>query len=350
MSVTLIVGTEKGAFFCRSNEDRTAWQVDGPEFKGWKVTASVRTASGRTLVGTASRVYGASLHESEDRKEWRQIENGPAYAEGGDKKLNQIWTLAAAGERLYAGVDTAGLFYSEDDGETWQAVPGLNDHPTSKSWFPGAGGLCAHVVLTDPKNPARIWCGISAVGCWRSDDGGESWEPKNAGVKKVIEDKEFDGIGFCIHGLAQDLDDADTMWRQDHTGMYRTRDGGDSWQESGEGLASWFGFPVVIDPTTKHLFAFPMESDEYRMPVEGRFRIYRSTNGGDSWEERAEWLPAQPTYAGVLRGALAVDGLGGVYAGSSAGGVYVSRDCGDPWRQLPCTLPRVLSVEAYPDG
>ncbi|MHC4549872.1 MAG: WD40/YVTN/BNR-like repeat-containing protein [Planctomycetota bacterium] len=352
MAVTLVVGTDRGAFICRSDAARTSWQVDGPHFKGWKVTASARTRSGRYLVATASRVYGAALHVSDDFERWHQVEQGPAYPEGGGKKLHQFWTLKAAGKRTYAGADTAGLFLTEDEGETWHPLPGLNDHPTSRSWYPGAGGLCAHVVLVDPRNPARVWCGISAVGAWRSEDHGETWHAKNEGVRYTMEDEEFKEIGFCIHGLAADPGDADRIWRQDHTGMYRTRDGGDTWEPCGHGLASPFGFPIAIDPATKRLFAFPLESDEYRMPVDGRFRIYRSTSGGDAWEEAAEGLPSGPTYAGVLRGAMAVDGLqpGGIYAGSTAGVVYASADGGDRWEPLPWTLPRILSVEAYADG
>ena len=86
MSVVLFVGTEKGAWVCRS-EDRKTWQVDGPLFKGWKVTCSGRTPGGKYLAGTASRIYGAALQISDDLKEWRQIESGPAYPEGGDRKL-----------------------------------------------------------------------------------------------------------------------------------------------------------------------------------------------------------------------------------------------------------------------
>jgi photosystem II stability/assembly factor-like uncharacterized protein len=349
MPVTLIVGTGKGAFICRS-KDRATWEIDGPQLKGWKTTASTRTASGRWLVATTSQVYGAALHKSGDLQAWEQIESGPAYPEGGKKKLHQIWTLTSAGDRVYAGVDTAGLFYSDDDGDSWYPVPALNDHPTSKSWFPGAGGLCAHCVLVDPKNEARIWVGISAVGVWRSDDGGDTWHAKNDGIDHVIEDKEFKEIGFCIHGLAADPDDADTIWRQDHTGMFVTRNGGDTWEPSGEGLVSWFGFPVACDPVTRNLFAFPMESDEFRMPKDGVFHVYRSTDGGKSWHPRTAGLPEIPTYAGVLRAAMAVDGQGGVYFGSTAGKVYASTDGGDTWQALPHTLPRVLSVEAYPDG
>ena len=165
----------------------------------------------------------------------------------------------------------------------------------------------------------------------------------------MIEDKEVTEIGYCVHGLAQDPDDADILFRQEHTGMYRSRNAGDTWERIENGLPSWFGFPIAIDRRTKSLFSFPMESDEYRMPVGGRFAVYRSRNGGDSWEALTKGLPREPSYAGVLRGALAVDTLdpAGVYVGSTAGDIFVSADGGEAWQRLPVRLPRVLSVATY---
>ena len=349
MRVVTLIGTEKGAFLCRSNGDRRNWTIEGPIFKGWRVTASARTPGGRYLLATASQVYGPALHVSTDLENWKQIERGPAYPEGSDRKLNQIWTLTCTPERHYAGVDVAGLFASADDGESWEPVPGLNDHPTRESWFPGGGGLCAHVVLVDPRKPERIWCGISAVGVWRSDDGGVTWQAKNQGVRCVIEDEKIPEIGYCVHGLVQDPDDADVIYRQDHAGMYRSRNAGDTWEKIEDGLPSWFGFPIAIDRRTKTLFSVPMESDEYRMPVDGRFAVYCSRNGGDSWEPLTDGLPQERNYAGVLRGALAVDTLdpAGVAVGSTQGDVFVSADGGAAWQRLPCRLPRVLTVETY---
>ena len=348
MAVVVIVGTQKGAWILRSG-DRRSWRVEGPIFKGWKATCSARTPGGRYLVGTASRVYGAALHKSDDLKEWRQIEHGPAYPEGGERKLSQIWTLKTTPGRQYAGVERAGVFFSDDEGESWHPFSALNDHETSDSWFPGAGGLCAHSLLVDPNDADRLWCGISAVGVWRSDDGGDSWHPKNEGVRVVIEDKSYSDIGFCVHSLAQDPDDGNLIYRQDHSGMYLSTDGGDTWEPRMEGLASGFGFPVAMDPRTRSLFAVPLESDEYRMPIEGRFRVYRSTDGAASWHPLGEGLPSTPTYAPVLRGAMAVDGLdpGGVYVGSTSGNVYATADGGESWQPLPLQLPRILSVEAY---
>ncbi|HYR63416.1 MAG TPA: exo-alpha-sialidase [Actinomycetota bacterium] len=349
MRVAVLIGTEKGAFVATSDAARRQWQVEGPLFKGWKVTASARSPSGRYLVATASFVYGPALHVGDDLSGLAQVEDGPAYPEGGDLKLSQIWTINAGASRHYAGVDQAGLFFSDDDGQSWQPVPGLNDHPTRKGWLPGAGGLCAHAVLVDPANAERIWCGISAVGVFRSDDGGATWVPKNEGVDQVVPDPNFPDIGRCVHGLAPDSEHADTIFRQDHSGMYRTYDGGDHWERNEAGLSSGFGFPIAMDPLTSALYAVPIESGEYRMPVGGAFRPHRSTNGGDSWEPLGNGLPPPPYEAGVLRGAMAVDGLdpGGVYLGTAAGDLFVSADGGDSWQGLPCTLPRILSVEVY---
>jgi hypothetical protein len=349
MRLVTLVGTEKGGFVCTSNGHRRAWTIEGPLFKGWRVTATARTPSGRYLLATASHVYGPALHTSHDLKNWSQIERRPAYPEGGERRLNQIWTILCTPEGHYAGVDVAGLFTSEDDGVSWHPVTALNDHPTRSSWFPGAGGLCAHAVLVDRRRPERIWCGISAVGVWRSDDGGASWQTKNRGIRCAIEDRDTAEIGYCVHGLAQDPDDAEILYRQEHTGMYRSRDGGDSWERIENGLPSWFGFPIAVDPRSKALYSFPLESDEYRTPVGGRFVIYRSRDAGDSWEPLTEGLPSEPTYTSVLRGALAVDALepAGIYVGSTGGDVFLSGDGGQTWQRLAVRLPRVLSVAAY---
>ena len=180
--IKILVGTIKGAFVLRSKEDRDDWSIDGPYLKGWKVTAARRGLDGDYLLGTASFVYGPAVQRSQNLVDWKPAEASPHYTEESGFKLEQIWTFGRAGDRLLAGVDQAGMFESEDGGNSWRLVEGLSGHETREKWFPGFGGLCLHSILSDPANPARLWCGISAVGVFRSDDGGASWTPKNEGV------------------------------------------------------------------------------------------------------------------------------------------------------------------------
>jgi photosystem II stability/assembly factor-like uncharacterized protein len=318
MSLVIVIGTAKGGFLLRSDANRQRWNIEGPLFKGWKVTSAARLPGGDFLLATASDVYGCAIHKSRDLAQWRQISDGPRYAAGSKRELSQVWKLVAHNDISYAGVSDAGLFRSDDQGESWTPVPGLNEHRTRNAWAPGAGGLCAHAILVDRAHPQRLWCGISAVGVMRSDDGGQTWQGKNSGVPVALQDKEFDEIGFCVHGLAQDPHDANVIYRQDHLGVFRTTDGGDHWERIQNGLESGFGFPMVLDARTRSLYIVPLESDEYRIPSAGRFRVFRSTNGGDSWEPLMRGLPQQNAYFGVLRGALDVDNLDpcGVYVGN----------------------------------
>jgi photosystem II stability/assembly factor-like uncharacterized protein len=351
MGVLGIVGTDKAGFLIRSDRGRDDWRIEGPIFKGWKVTASTRDKAGRYIVATASEVYGPAVHVSEDLETWRQVEKGPAWPKDVQRKMKQIWTLAAGPDRLYAGVDEAGLFTSDDGGESWQPVVGFNEHATRSAWFPGAGGLCAHAVLVDPRDPNRVWCGVSAVGVFRSDDGGTTWDLKNEGIPAVVEDKEHRNLGRCVHGLVADPDNANLIYRREHNGMFRSNDGGETWQRNEKGLASWFGFPIAMDRATRALFTVALESDEYRMPADGALRVCRSRDGGDSWECLTNGLPQNNAYMGVLRGAMDVDNLDpcGVYFGTTAGTVHISTDGGDSWVQLPCNLPRILSVSVFAD-
>ncbi|HKZ29593.1 MAG TPA: exo-alpha-sialidase [Acidimicrobiia bacterium] len=344
MGVTVAVGTEKGAYLLRSDGARGDWDLEGPLFKGWKVTTFGEAGDGTYLFATGSNWFGAALHRSSDLKEWTQIVDGPTWPEGGDRKLTQIWTLTRAGDTLYAGVDEAGLFRSEDHGDTWQPVDELNEHPTRSAWQPGLGGLAAHRVVVDEGDPDRIWVAISAVGVFRSDDGGASWVAKNRGVQRTVDAEDFEDIGYCVHCIVQDPTDVNRLYRQEHRGVFRTDDGGDTWERIEEGLPAGFGFPISLDQVTGRLFVVPLESDENRLPVEGAFRVYRSDNRGDSWHISGAGHPDAATFTAVLRGAMDADQQKGIYLGTTAGKVIATADAGEAWTTLPWTLPRILSV------
>ena len=346
MSVAVLIGTDKGAFILKSQDaTRTTWELTGPVFRGWKVSAAARAANGQFIAATTSYVYGSLLHVSDDLEHWTAVEAGPRYAPG--RKLEQIWTIAPVTGGLYAGVSEAGLFHAVDPAGPWEPVAGLNEHPSRDAWQPGLGGLCAHVVLEHPQDSQQRWCGISAVGVFRSDDGGRTWHPKNQGIPRAAEDPAFPEIGTCVHGLA--ITESGLLYRQDHRGLFRSSDGADSWQQIEEGIPSGFGFAIRVDPASGDAFAFPLQSDEYRMVPEGAMAVYRTQDDGCSWVPLRRGLPQHNAWTSVLRGAMDVDGQSpcGVYFGTTSGTVHLSSDGGETWQNISGILPRILCVKAF---
>jgi len=369
MRVALVVGTKKGAAIFVSDAARQSWKRDFA-LRGWSVTASARDAEGRYYAAIANDVFGPAVMVSDDLNEWRQLESAPRYQPGekgnlehirivgaadftgrykdGARLIDQIWTLHYAHGTLYAGVSEAGLFASRDRGESWQPIDGFNNHPSRDSWVPGFGGLGAHTILTDANDPNRIWVGVSAAGLFRTDDGGKTWNPKNKGVNATT--------GQCVHHVAHDPENANVLFRQEHRGVHRSDDGGDTWHviedglpvcELSDGHRCSFGFPIVFDRKSKQAFVVPLEGDNFRMPRDGQLAVY-TTPDGTNWRPLTNGLPAH-SYAAVLRGAMAADqqSPGGIYFGSSSGSVYATNDLGQSWREIANGLPRIQSVEAY---
>lgn len=126
---------------------------------------------------------------------------GLSYGDDGPA-IRSIWSLAASGSALFAGVEPAGLFRSEDGGTTWAHVEGLTNHPTRETWQPGAGGLILHTIVPHPTDLARTWIGISAVGVFETRDGGLSWGPRNRGVRADFMPDPHPITGQCVHKFA----------------------------------------------------------------------------------------------------------------------------------------------------
>jgi photosystem II stability/assembly factor-like uncharacterized protein len=338
----IAVGTEKGAYLL---EDSTgSWSVTGPLFPGWKVSAFGDAPDGTHLAAVGSNWFGVGIHRSNDLENWEQIDSPPQWAESSEREMEQIWTFHTHGDMVLAGVAHAGLFTSSDGGLTWSGVKGLNEHRTREDWQPGLGGLCAHRVMVDGETQ---WVAISAVGVFRSDDGGKTWEPKNDGVEPVglPEDAPRPEVGYCVHCIAHDARDKSRIWRQDHSGVYRTKDGGDNWVRIENGLPANFGFVMWRDDGTGRLFTIPLEADSNRVPVDGRLRAYISDDDGDSWEVAGSGWSEAPQYTGVLRGAFDGDGDGVFSCGTTGGKLWLTRDNGDSWQELSSAFPRIGAVK-----
>jgi hypothetical protein len=250
---------------------------------------------------------------------------------------------------VWAGVEDAALFRSTDGGSSWHEMAGMRTQPSAPTWAPGAGGLCLHTLLIDPSNEDRMFGAVSAAGVFRSDDRGESWRPINKGLVSPWELPQPEAeTGHCVHNLAMHPDRPDVLFMQKHWDVNRSDDGGETWYEVSGDLPTDFGFPIEVnahEPET--IYVVPITSDSEHFPPDGRLRVYRSRVGGNEWEPLTKGLPQENCYVNVLRDAMCVDHLDpcGIYFGTTGGQVYGSADGGDSWEPIVRDLPAVLSVE-----
>lgn len=363
--VRVLVGTAKGAFVLTSDEARTNWHIDGPHFAGWEVyhLAGSPADPDRIWAAPCTGWHGQVIQRSDDGGQtWQTVGNDFSYAtptgthqwyDGTPRpwEFSRVWHLAPSAtnpEVLYAGVQDAALFRSDDGGEKWSELSGLREHESGAQWAPGAGGMGVHTILVNPHNPAHITVAISAAGVFRTEDGGLSWRPVNKGLLSDGIPSPAAEVGHCVHNLAMHPSNPDTIYMQKHWDVMRTDDGGENWAEVSGNLPSDFGFPIAVhahEPAT--VYVVPITSDLYHYPPEGKLRVYRSRSGGTEWEALTTGLPQQHCYVNVLRDAMAVDSLDscGIYFGTTGGQVYCSADSGDTWTAIAHDLPRVMSVE-----
>jgi photosystem II stability/assembly factor-like uncharacterized protein len=135
------------------------------------------------------------------------------------------------------------------------------------------------------------------------------------------------------------------LFQQNHCGVYRSDDRGDSWVDISEGLPSRFGFPMAIHPHT--VCVVPLTSDDQRFVPDGQIAVWRSQDDGQTWQRLTDGLP-DPAWLTILQENLATDTCdpAGVYIGTTTGQLFYSRDEGERWETLADYLPPVLSVSA----
>lgn len=266
-------------------------------------------------------------------------------------EFKRIWHLEPSlsdPETVYAGAQDAALFRTSDGGNSWLELTGLRTHESAPQWSPGAAGMGLHTIIEDHVNTGRMYVAISAAGVFRSDDAGESWQVKNKNLTSNFLPDPTAEIGHCIHKLSIHPAKPDVIYMQKHWDVMRSDDAGDSWQRISGNLPTDFGMPVDVhahEPET--VYVVPLKSDSEHFPLDGKLIVYRSKVGGNEWEPLMDGLPQKDCYVNILRDAMAVDSLDecGIYFGTTGGQVYASPDGGDSWNAIVHDLPPVLSVE-----
>jgi photosystem II stability/assembly factor-like uncharacterized protein len=350
----LLVGTRKGCFILESDADRRDWDVRGPFCDGWPIYHAVHDSdSGVIYAAAASEWHGAGVWRSGDLGEtWELSSEGLSYADAdGGVRLSKVTGLTPAHGRLLAGAEAVGVFESGDGGATWSLLSTLEGQPGSDTWNDPAqqppGHLGVPAILPDPDDRSRFWVIVQGRGIFETTDDGASWTPRNRGLRAdwPLENPE---VGYCVHKLVMSPVDHERMYQQNHVGMHRSDDAGQSWVEITGGLPTEFGFAAATHPYDRDSFyVIPLDPGHGRVMPDGRAAVWRTSDAGSTRRRLDGGLPQRDAHLGVLREGMAIDALDvpGLYFGTSTGQVFASADEGESWNEIASYLPAISSVE-----
>lgn len=368
-TVTLLIGTRKGAFALKSDSERQAWALGEPWFLGHVVHHVVLDPrDGETILAAARTGHlGPTIFRSTDKgKSWKEARKPPAFdpAPSGlsARVVNHTFWLTPAHDSepdtWYAGTSPQGLFKSRDGGKSWKPVNGFNQHPDLDRWTGGEqdgtpDGPKLHSILVDPRDAAHLYVGLSSGGVFESLDGGQSWAPLNAGCAADFLPGAAHEYGHDPHRVVCAASNPDRLWQQNHCGVYRMDREDGVWVRVGKNLPADIGdigFPLVVspfDPDTA--WVFPMDGTDVwpRTAPGGRPAVWRTTDGGASWERQDRGLPSEKAWWTVKRQSLSRDLHDplGLYLGTTSGEVWGSINSGRTWKCLARHLPHIYSVE-----
>lgn len=359
---TLLVASRKGLFVMSGAGAH--WEITGHYFPGDPVTqVLVDPRNGDWYAALRLGHFGVKLRKSTDQgASWIEVaspafppkpQNGPMAEDTTLWNVEMIWSLTAGGPdqpgTLWAGCMPAGLFKSEDGGNSWALQTALWEDPRRLGWFGGGNDYPGmHSVLVDPRDPQHITVAISCGGVWQTLDSGETWALTAAGMTAdyLPADGADDPNTQDPHRMVQCSSHPDVLWVQHHCGLYRSTNGGQLWEAITAPAPSGFGFAVACDPQDplRAWFA-PALSDTFRYPVDGKMVVNRTDDGGATFQTFSHGLPQAHAYHLVYRHSLVLAPDRKTLAMSSTtGGLWISADAGEQWHCVSRDLPPVAAL------
>ncbi|MCB9292953.1 MAG: T9SS type A sorting domain-containing protein [Lewinellaceae bacterium] len=281
-----------------------------------------------------TRLARASVQSRGDSEGWEVA--GPVNIGG---RITDIALHPTDPDIIYAGASVGGVFKSTDGGVSWEAV------------FENEGAMSIGNIALAPSDPDILYVGTGEAngesasgaffgdGVYRSVDGGASWQylglENSQHIGRIVVDPQDPGRVFVaaagrLYGKSEDR------------GLYRTENGGLSWERVLYVSDSTSCIDVAINPQNPDIL-YAATWERIRLPWERSYagvtsRLYRSSDGGDTWEQLTEGLPPSDEQRGRIGIAVSPSNPDILYATFTTNeitnvfdGIYKSLDGGDTW-------------------
>ncbi len=332
-SEEILVGTKEGIAILKRSSG-SEWKVVHRALPDQFISSIIIEPESGTIF--AGAFYG-TVHASVDGgRTWERRDNGLT--------VHDVYSLASVklnGKvRVYSGTEPAHLFYSEDLGHHWTELPSLRSVPSTPQWSFPAPPHIAHTkfITFDPYNPAKMYVCIEQGALLGSDDAGQTWKELNTVGLLANKNRPVEHF-YDVHKVVVDPRDPKRLYVTGGAGLYVTPDEGGHWERwtSADWAADVYPDGIVLNPKQPDtMFVSAAEHNprtwrESKTPGYSGTRIYRTTDGGRSWDILGNGLPDRMKHEA---GALCLESYGesfSVFFATTGGDVYCSEDSGDHW-------------------
>jgi photosystem II stability/assembly factor-like uncharacterized protein len=248
--------------------------------------------------------------------------------EGADSLAADVFSIAVGMDgAVYAGTEPSALHVSHDGGETWQELAALQEIPSKPRWSFPPRPWTSHVrwIAPSPHDTALLLVGIELGGVMRTTDGGETFSDHRPGAQ------------LDCHSLAWHPTAAGRAYETGGGGAAWSADGGESWEPADAGRDRNYCWALAVDAADPARWwcsasTGPMAAHGGR---NAEARIYR-------WEDNS-WTPLTDVLRTMPYALLARDGV--LYAGFSDGLLRSSEDAGETWEDV-AFLPAISALAA----
>jgi hypothetical protein len=301
---------------------------------GWRAELRLNGEEVQSLAADPLRpelVYGgtsgAGVFRSEDAGEsWRPANGGLAHRKIMSLAVNPVERANGRGV-VYAGTEPSSVFRSEDGGERWHELTGLTDLPSSNEWSFPPRPQTHHVryIQPDPHVAGRLYVAIEAGALVRTDDAGRSWRDR-------VPSGPYDTHTLATHPAARNR-----FYSAAGDGYFESHDGGDTWQQPDEGLRHGYLWGIAVHPTDPETLVATAAAGPRQAHYEpAESTVYCRTAGGP-WRESCEGLPRPQGRHVALVAAHPAEP--GVFFLDWEVELYRSADGGRVWKRLEVEWP-----------
>lgn len=265
MQINVAIGTKKGAFILSGDQDRKNWSLSDPILLGNMVYHMVPDPRNKNkiLLATKTGHLGPTVFRSEDAgKTWKESSNPPKFPKDPEnpKTVDFVFWLTPGHKSepnvWYAGTSPQGLFKSEDGGNSWEPFDLFNNNELIKKITKDNGGTpigpLLHSINIDPRDKNHICLAMSSGGFFETKDGGKDWHFQNKNVRADFYPDPYPDWGHCIHNMQLHPANPDIVYQQNHCGVYKINlKTEEKWERIGDNIPKDIGdigFPLILHP------------------------------------------------------------------------------------------------------